>query len=89
MLYYCTAGLSGMSDEGSYKFLHEKLMRAKWIADVRQKNLGITPHTDVCSSQYLYSLALAYIRLLCAANWFRLKYVLPPIEFNSTTQLKC
>jgi len=47
-----------MSGEGSYKFPREKLTRAKWIAAVRQKNRGITPHIAVCSSQYLYSLAL-------------------------------
>ena len=55
---------SGMSGEGSYKFPCEKLMRAKWIAAVRQnssggqKNFGITPHIAVCSSQHPYSLAL-------------------------------
>ena len=49
---------SGMSGEGSYKFPREKLMSAKWIAAVHQKNLGITPNIAVCRSQYLYSLAL-------------------------------
>jgi len=78
---------SGMSGEGSYKFPYEKLMRAKWITAVRQKNLGITPHIAMLCTVHSICIHLHYIRLLYDINYFCLKYVLPPIEFNSTTQL--